>query len=859
MKHCFYAIVMALLLVSCVEEEINTSVDVSAPTTETTNEGAFVPGMLNVYLSEEMAAELESSLARGTMMTKSADFNIALENLNVVSVRRVFSHAGDYEELLRERGLHRWYEIRYEEGIPMTKASTGFDSISGIEDVAPVMKIVNNDYNEMDGLWGLDNVLNPQYDINVKPVWEYYTKGDPKVIVSVMDTGIDLKHEDLAGNMASGHFNGLTGTTSVVAGDHGTHVAGTIAAVGNNGKGITGIAGGDAAKGQKGVTVISSQILPDDGGNTNAAADALIQAMASGAVISQNSWGYSFDYNGDGSITGDELTAQLAAKIDELVLRPVVDLFIERAGCDAAGNQLPNSPMKGGIVIFAAGNESVKNGAPANYEKVMAVGSIARDGGRSDFSNYGDWVDICAPGTDILSTLPGNQYGELSGTSMACPHVSGVAALVLSYCGGPGFTNEMLWDKLIGGSNKTAVPASYQIGGLVDAMGAIAYGEDETPAKVADLKAESLSNTLNLEWTATADEDGKPAYGYMVLYSTDKDKLEAATVENYSTVGYAFCTPDVAAGKKVEFAVKGLEFTKEYYVKVLAYSYGLNYAEASDVVTVSTGKNNAPVIKNLYTGKYEFKPSETLEVRFKITEPDGHAFEVTADATSAFAFAAVAGTDEYKLTVVGKNVQPGNYSATVKAKDEYGLTTTMKVNYTVLDNRPPVIVNEIEDMLFTTRGEELILEMDDYVFDADEEQLDYEFNLSTDKVVHFVARKNSIYVTALTYGTADVEIVASDVKGKEVVFSFKVLVKNPSEPVSVYPNPVVDFVNVSTMDMADTDITITSSTGKVVYDATEKVSGFEPARIDMTGCAPGVYSVAVSYGGNEYTQTLVKL
>ena len=149
--------------------------------------------------------------------------------------------------------------------------------------------------------------------------------------------------------------------------------------------------------------------------------------------------------------------------------------------------------------------------------------------------------------------------------------------------------------------------------------------------------------------------------------------------------------------------------------------------------------------------------------------------------------------------------------------------------------------------------------MDGYVYDADEEQLDYEFNLSTDKVVHLVARKNRIYVTALSYGTADVEIVASDVKGKEVVFSFKVLVKNPAEPVSVYPNPVVDFVNVSTMDLADTDITITSATGKVVYDATEKVSGYEPARIDMTGCAPGVYSVAVSFGGNEYTQTLVKL
>lgn len=854
MKHCFYAVVMALLLVSCVEEEMNTSTDVSAQVPETANEGAFVQGMLNVYLSEDMAAEVAASLDQGTMVTKSADFNLALENLNITSIRRVYPYAGEYEEILKARGRHRWYEIRYTEGKPLTKASEELELISGIEMVEPVRKIVLNDYNEMDGLWGLDNTTNPEYDINVKPVWDHYTKGDPKVIVSVMDTGVDLKHEDLAGNMAStGHYNGLTGATSVVAGDHGTHVAGTIAAVGNNGKGITGIAGGDSAKGQKGVTIISSQMLPDDGGNTNAAVNAMIQALAAGAVISQNSWGYSFDYNGDGVISGDELTAQLAAEINP-TLKSAVDDFI-----DLAGTRHQGSPMQGGVVIFAAGNESVKNGAPANYERVIAVGSIASDGSRSTFSNYGDWVDICAPGTDILSTLPGNQYGTMSGTSMACPHVSGVAALVLSYCGGPGFTNEMLKEKLLKGANQGAVPSSFQIGPLVDAYGAIVYGEDEAPAQVTDLKAESLSNTLNLEWTATADEDDKPAYGYLVLYSTDKDDLEAATVENHDIVGSAFCTPDVAAGKKVEFAVKDLEFSKEYYVKVLACSYGLNYAEASEIVTVSTGKNNAPVIKNLYTGKYEFKPSETLEVRFKVTEPDGHDLEVTAEATSAFAFAAVSGTDEYKLTVVGKNVKPGNYSATIKAKDEYGMTASVKVNYTVLDNRPPEIINEIEDMLFSARGKEVLLEMDDYVYDADEEQLNYEFNLSTDKVVHLVARKNRIYVTALSYGTADVEIVASDVKGKEVVFSFKVLVKNPAEPVSVYPNPVVDFVNIGTMDMADTDITITSATGKVVYDATEKVSGFEPARIDMTGCAPGVYSVAVSFGGNEYTQTLVKL
>ena len=111
MKHCFYAVVMALLLVSCVEEEMNTSTDVSAQVPETANEGAFVQGMLNVYLSEDMAAEVAASLDQGTMVTKSADFNIALENLNITSIRRVYPYAGEYEEILKARGRHRWYEI----------------------------------------------------------------------------------------------------------------------------------------------------------------------------------------------------------------------------------------------------------------------------------------------------------------------------------------------------------------------------------------------------------------------------------------------------------------------------------------------------------------------------------------------------------------------------------------------------------------------------------------------------------------------------------------------------------------------------------------------------------------------------
>ena len=91
------------------------------------------------------------------------------------------------------------------------------------------------------------------------------------------------------------------------------------------------------------------------------------------------------------------------------------------------------------------------------------------------------------------------------------------------------------------------------------------------------------------------------------------------------------------------------------------------------------------------------------------------------------------------------------------------------------------------------------------------------------------------------------------------MLTFTVLVKDPSKPVELYPNPVKDYLNVRTMDLTQTRIVIASSTGQVVYDETSGVSALDPARIDMGSCAPGMYSVSVSFGGTEHKEVIVKL
>lgn len=858
MKRLFFTILPALLLVSCVSEQLESQPEQDE--VSVASEGAFKSGECVVLFSEEITAQLEACQELGLMKTKSAGIDDMLEQIGVTSMERLFPHAGEYEIRTRREGLHRWYVLKYSEIVPFTKADEGLGCLPGVELIEPVRKIKIHEFNDLlPELWGLNNVSNPDYDINVAPVWKDYTTGNPDVIVSVVDDGIQLNHPDLAANClpAGRHYNAYDKTSTIIPGDHGTHVAGTIAAVGNNGMGIVGVAGGDKAAGKSGVKLMSCQIFKDGAQGAPAAA-AIKFGADNGAVISQNSWGYVFDDNGDGVVTGTELDAAKASRISASD-QAAVDYFIKYAGCDNNGDQLKTSPMKGGVVIFAAGNDNIEYGSPAGYDEVIAVGSIASNGIKSSFSNYGAWVDLAAPGTDIISTLPNSRYGSMSGTSMACPHVSGVAALVVSCCGGPGFTNVMLKEKLLKGSNSIAIPASYKIGTLVDALGAVVYGDDAAPAQVVDLTASARANTMDLSWTATADSDGKSAYGYLALYSTDKTKLEAATASNYSNVGFDVCVPEASAGDKVDFVVKGLEFNKKYYVKVLAFSYGRNYAEASEIEEFDTASNNAPVVNVENDGSFLVKASETLEVKIYVNDPDDHEVEVdfTCDIEHTFTPSLQAG--EYIFKVVGKNVDPGKYNAVVKATDDYGMVTSKTINLEVLDNVAPVMLKEIEDILLTSKGKEFIINMTEYVNDPDGEQLKYNIVVSNEKVVNVTPRQDKLYVTALSYGSVDVKITATDVRGQNVVFEFRVTVKNPSDPLSLYPNPVKDYLNVATLDLADTEIIISSSTGKVMFHEKMKVSAQEPARIDMTSYMPGTYSVQVKFGGKEYKKNVVKL
>lgn len=243
----------------------------------------------------------------------------------------------------------------------------------------------------------------PGADISLPDAWEI-EKGSPGVVVAIIDSGMQHDHPDLVSNTWSGlGYNFVLLQEGINPGSHGTHVAGTVAAVSNNGIGVAGVAGGDGSG--NGVRLMSLQVFGpgDDQGGFHLAP---IYAADQGAAISQNSWGYR------------------SANVYNSFVLDAIDYFNLYGG---------GSVMQGGLSVFSAGNqnESLER-YPAFYGGSLAVASTDRNDQRSAFSNYGHWIDISAPGSEVLSTDVTSKYSVKSGTSMASPHVSGVAALVLS-------------------------------------------------------------------------------------------------------------------------------------------------------------------------------------------------------------------------------------------------------------------------------------------------------------------------------------------------------------------------------------------------------------------------------------------
>lgn len=503
----------------------------------------------------------------------------------------------------------------------------------------------------------------PEADIDLFDAWKI-TMGKPNVIVSVHDQGVDWSHPDLQGNMwvneaelngeegsdddGNGYVDDIYGYNfydngAIQPGSHGSHVAGTISAVNNNGIGVAGIAGGSGHN--DGVRIMSCQILNSTQNQQPNIPASYVYAANNGAVISQNSWEY-----------------QAVGYYEEALL-DAIDYFIEWAGKDENGNPLPGTPMRGGIVIFAAGNSgSDGEHYPGYYSSCFTVGSTGPWNEKPDYSNFGPWVDIAAPGGDIdagveaagvLSCGLNGNYEFMQGTSMACPHVSGVAALILSAYGHKTYTPEMLKNRLI----QSAIPwkevnpeCEGILGvGLLNAARALLPDDGVAPKAITDLALKNAGyEFLTLTCTAPADEDNESAHSYEIRYS--KEKITAGNFSD-APVLFQLAKP---AGSTEEITIDHLEGETTYYIAIRSSDIWGNVSEISNVLEARTTIAPQVVIQPDSLEIHIAKASENPigENQFTIGNQEGGALRYALD----YAFVSTPGTQQGVFTHILSNI-----------------------------------------------------------------------------------------------------------------------------------------------------------------------------------------------------------
>jgi subtilisin family serine protease len=426
-------------------------------------------------------------------------------------------------------------------------------------------------------LWGLHNVGQTGgtagADIRALAAWGRQL-GSASVVVAVVDTGIDYTHPELAANIWINPIERLDGTDTdgngyiddIMGWDfvnndndpwddhgHGTHVAGTIGAVGNNGIGVIGVS--------PNVTLMPLKFLGAGGsGSTDNAVSAILYAASFKdsegnhiVRISNNSWG-----------------GGRKSKTLENAIKNSGALF-----CASAGN---------------SGSSSLHYPAGYKLANIIAVAATDHNDELARFSNYGSWVHLAAPGVNTFSTLPNESYRFASGTSMAAPHVAGALALLRAQFGDWG--NAALKDRLLSTVDlKDSLSEKVTSGGRLNvavALGAAPLPDDQIrPNRVTDLALadEPAQDSVALSWKATGDDgDDGVAYLYDLRYSS-----APITEDNWSGATHVLGEPlPQAPGSTESLIVEGLRGGNTYFFALRVIDKAGNASELSNVLEAAT-------------------------------------------------------------------------------------------------------------------------------------------------------------------------------------------------------------------------------------------------------------------------------
>ncbi len=633
----------------------------------------IVPGWIRIKLADDSEPLRTGVFTRGGFDSGDVRLDELAAGLGATEIRRVFRDGGRFEERHRRYGLHLWYDIRIADEVPVSRARAEMVSLPGVDVVEPVYRVrlaeahVVPDISdrlyrpfsegearpepapfndpELSRQWHYNNDGSIEgsvagADINLFKAWREIGAGRPEVVVAVIDGGIQYDHPDLAANMwtneaemngtpgvdddGNGYvddiygWNYYTDSGTITQHFHGTHVAGTVAAVNNNGIGVCGVAGGTGVG--DGVRLMSCQNYDTDANGQEVGSvteESFIYAADNGAVIAQCSWGYN----------GIETP---------LSMQRAIQYFIREAGTDENGVQ--TGPMKGGVVCFSAGNSSYSHvGNPGDMEEVVGVTAMGPDYKKAGYSNYGSAADLFAPGgassanpedpKQVYSTYINGGYAYLWGTSMACPHVSGVAALIVSYYGvdTPGFTAERCREILLRsfrpvGEYVAGEPYADGLGaGLVDASLILLENPGIKPGSVEELTLTPLPDGMAIAAAMPADGNGD---------AVSKIRLGYAPVNGDGTTGEwrEETFPNIQPAGGIFTTELQLAAEETYRVRMSVEDwYGNVSDEVTDEATTLPHVNVAPSYRGIETQLFTSTGkgfSKTVALDSYFSDPD---------------------------------------------------------------------------------------------------------------------------------------------------------------------------------------------------------------------------------------------
>lgn len=542
---------------------------------------AFVPGQLIIgfrpNVSKEQIADFYATygLAEKEDLAITAQESEERQRLAALQV----DITPDLIQLLKSDPRVRYVEPNYLLHIARTPDDPDFDKLWGLRNVG-----------QTGGLTGAD--------VSAADAWDIST-GSKEVIVAIIDTGIDFNHPDLAANMwvnakecpegygkckangqdedANGYVDDFYGANTIsdngnIMDDfgHGTHVAGSIGGVGNNGVGIAGV--------NWNIRMLGCKFLSASGSGTTASAikcfnyvTELREKQGYNIVLTSNSWG------------GGQATEALR----EAMSGPNAPLHV----C-AAGNSNTSQPMY-----------------PGGYDlpNIITVAATDHEDTYASFSNWGaNWVDLAAPGVDIYSTVPSGScamcdssgYRNASGTSMATPHVSGAAALLWAKY--PTLTIDQIKGRLLSGADPLTDKAKQTLtNARLNLLNALE--DDQTPpAPVTNLSVSGVLMTeVNLTWTAVGDDGLQgTANTYDLRYATTP--ISDATWQDATPVeGLPAPQP---AGAIERVTVTKLQPATTYYFALKVHDNVGNASELSNIVVVATSAGTLVFADNMENG-----------------------------------------------------------------------------------------------------------------------------------------------------------------------------------------------------------------------------------------------------------------